>query len=85
MVCMPVIGVCLAYHFHLHHTVFCTLPSVLAAISQSLQHILDDAVENIINLSPRRIRICLPAENDSDCAVSEVSVSKAYKVCYISI
>ena len=53
---------------------------------QSLQHIVDDAVENIINVSPRRNRIRLPAEDDIDCVVpGEVSVSKAYKVCYISI
>ena len=46
---------------------------------------LDDAVENIINLSPRRIRIRLSAEDDVGCVVpGELSVSKAYKVCYIS-
>jgi len=46
---------------------------------------LDDTVENI-NLIPLRIGICLPAEDDIDCVVpSEVSDSKAYKVCYISI
>jgi len=45
----------------------------------------DDPVENI-NLSPSRIGIRLPAEDDIDCVVpGEVSVSKAYKVCYISI
>jgi len=45
-----------------------------------------DAVENIINLSPRRIGVRFPAEDDIDCVVpGEASVSKAYKVCYISI
>jgi len=47
---------------------------------------LDDAVENIINLSPRRIGIRLPAEDDIGCVVpGDLSMSKAYKVCYISI
>ena len=86
MGCVPVIDDCLAYLVHSQHTVLCNLPNVLAVISQSLQHILDDAVENIINLSPRRIGIRLPAEDDIDCVVpGEVSVSKAYKACYISI
>ena len=31
---------------------------------ESLQHILDDAIENIVNLSPRRIGIRMPAEDD---------------------
>ena len=53
---------------------------------ESLQRILDDAVENIINLSPYRIGIHLPAEDDIDCVVpGEVFVGKAYKVCYLSI
>ena len=53
---------------------------------ESLQCILDDAVENIINLSPCRIGIHLPAEDEIDCVVpGEVSVSKAYKMCYVSI
>ena len=83
---MPVIGVYLAYLVHLQHAVFCILPNVLAAISQSLQHILDDAVGNIVNLSSHRIRIHLPAEDDVNCVVpGEVSVSNEYKVCYISI
>ena len=83
MVRMPVIGVCPAYLFHSQHMVFCTLPSVLAAISQSLQRILDDAVENIINLSPRRIGIRLPAEDYIDCVVpGEVSVSKCVTFQY---
>ena len=39
-----------------------------------------------LNLSPCKIGIRLPAEDDVDCVVpGEVSVSKAYKVCYISI
>ena len=84
---MPVIGDLLAYLVHLKHTVFCNLPDVLAAYQlESLQRILDDAVENVINLSHCRIRISLPAEDDIDCVMlGEVSVSKAYKVCYISI
>ena len=54
--------------------------------SYSIQCILDDALENFINLSPCRIRIHLPAEDDIDCVVPcEISVSKAYKVCYISM
>jgi len=53
---------------------------------EPLQRILDDAIENIINLSPHRIGIHLPAEDDIDFIVpGEVSVSKAYKVCCISI
>ena len=36
---------------------------------ESLQHIFDDAVENILNLSPRRIGIRLPAEDDIDSVV----------------
>ena len=44
---------------------------------ESLERILDDAVENI-NLSPHRIEIRLPVEDDIDCLVpGEVSVSKA--------
>ena len=87
MVFMPVIGDLLAYLVHLKHTVFCNLPDVLAAYQlESLQRILDDAVENIINLSPCRIAIPLSAEADIDSIVpGEVSFSKAYKVCYISI
>ena len=47
---------------------------------------LDDAVENIINFSPRRIGICLPAEDGTGfVGPGKLSVSKAYKVCYISI
>ena len=53
---------------------------------ESLQHILDVAVENIIHLHPSRNGIRLPAEDDIDCVVpGEISLSKAYKVCYISI
>jgi len=52
---------------------------------ESLQRILDDAVEDIINVSPCRIRIHLPAEDDIFVVQGELSVSKAYKVCYISI
>ena len=53
---------------------------------ESFQRSLDYTVENIINLSPRGIGICLPAEDDIDCVVpSEVSDSKACKVYYISI
>jgi hypothetical protein len=53
---------------------------------QSLQRVLDDAVENIINLSSCIIGIPLPAEDDIDCVLpGEVCVSKAYKVCYISV
>jgi len=53
---------------------------------EALQHILDDAVKNIIHLSPRKIGIRLPAEGDIDCVVpGDMSLSKAYKVCYISI
>jgi len=33
MVCLPVIGVRLAYLVHSQRTVFCSLPNVLAAIS----------------------------------------------------
>ena len=86
MVFMPVIGD-LAYLVRLKHTVFCNLRDVLALYQlESLQRILDDAVENIINLSPCIIAIPLPAEDDIDCVVpGEVSVSEAYKVCYISI
>jgi hypothetical protein len=48
---------------------------------ESLQRILNDVVENIINLSPRRVGIRFPAEDDIDCVVpGEVSVSKAYKI-----
>jgi hypothetical protein len=36
---------------------------------ESLQRIVDDAVENIINLSPHRIGIRLPAEDDIDFVV----------------
>jgi len=40
----------------------------------------------IINSGPRRIGIRLPAEDDIHCVVpGEVSVIKAYKVCYISV
>ena len=53
---------------------------------ESPQRILADTVENTANLNPRRIRIRLPAEDDIDCVVpGEISVRKAYKVCYISI
>ena len=86
MIRMPVIGVRHTYLVQSQHMVFCTLPNVLASQLDSFQCILDDTVEKIINLSPRRIRNCLPAEDDIDCVVpGEVSVSKAYKVCYISV
>jgi len=55
-------------------------------LARVAQRILDDAVENIINLSPCRIGICLPAEDDIDCVVAgEVSVNKVYNMSYISI
>ena len=59
MVCMPLVGVRLAYLVHSQHTVFCNLPYILATTSQlqSLQRIHDDAVENILNLSLCRISL----------------------------
>jgi len=58
----------------------------LSRSARVTERILDDAVESIINLSPCRIGICLPAEDDTDFVVpGEVSVSEAYKMCYISI
>ena len=64
---MPVIGVRLAYLVHSQHTVFCNLPKCFSRDQlESLQRILDDAVENILNLSPHRIGIRLPAEDYID-------------------
>jgi len=82
-----VIGDRLSYLVHSQNTVFCNLPNVLASYQvESLHRIIDDTLENIVNLSPCRIEICLLAEDDMDCVVpGEVSVSKAYKMCYISI
>jgi len=51
-------GVCLAYLVHSQHTVyFVTYQMFRRYQPQSLQRIHDDAVENIINLSPLRIRL----------------------------
>jgi hypothetical protein len=50
MVCVPVIGARLAYLVHSQHTAFCNFTTSFGRDQlQSLQRILDDAVENAKN------------------------------------
>jgi hypothetical protein len=64
---MLVIGDRLAYLVHSKHTVFCNLPNVLAAISESHPSVcLMMQLKNIINLSSCRIGIHLSAEDYID-------------------
>ena len=57
--CLPRIPCSFAAHGILYPTKYFSCDQL-----ESLQRILDDAVENIINLSPRRVGIRLPAEDD---------------------
>jgi hypothetical protein len=81
---MPAIRVCLAYLVNSQHTVFCNLPNILAAVTQSTAAYPSWCSWNHYEFKSLQNQISLPAEGDTMlCLVKYLSM--AYIVCCITM